>query len=532
MKKIMKLRLRTTITLLVTGVIAFCFLVTNQLIKQNVEATTLDNIEEKARDLSRTVALSTIVKNGLNNKEDEKYIQPYAEEIRKITDVRFVVVLDMNGIRKSHPITSMIGHKFVGGDDKPVYKGKENISIATGTLGKSLRYFTPVYNDEGKQIGAVVVGILVDDVQNQIEKSSSIIYTSAIIGILIGLIGAILLAKKVKNIMFGLEPEEIANLLEQRSAMLRNVREGVLAVDRDSKITLINQEAERLFEKLGINEDPVGQKVGDIIPKFHITSVMETGQKELDQEYSFNGLDLVGNIVPIVVNEQIVGAVATFRDKTDMKSMAEQLTGVRLYAEALRAQTHEFMNKLHVILGLVQLEFYEDVLSYIRDLKDTCENEAGFFTTRFKDPILAGFLLGKVSYAREKGAELVFSDECYLPVPKDRDLENQIVTIVGNLIDNSLDALNKCKEKQVTVEMFPISDEEVSITVSDTGVGMSPELQKSIFEKGFSTKGPNRGVGLYLVLKSIKELNGSISISSEEGTGTKINVVIPFEKQE
>ncbi|AGK55802.1 DcuS/MalK family sensor histidine kinase [Bacillus sp. 1NLA3E] len=530
-KRLLKLRLRTTITLLVSAVIFICFSVTNHLIKKNVELTTLNNIEEKAKDLSRTVALSPVVIDGLSNNVDEKSIQPYTEKIRKATDVRFIVVLDMNGIRKSHPIKEKIGHKFVGGDDKPVYAGKENLSIGKGTLGMSLRFFTPVYNATGKQIGAVVVGILLDDVQTQLDKSSRVIYISAIIGILVGIFGAVLLAYKVKKIMFGMEPDEIANLLEQRSAMLLNVREGVLAVDRDSKITLLNQEAERLFKKVGINHNPVGQKVGDIIPKFHITSVIETGHKELDQEYSINGLVLVANIVPILVNRQIVGAVATFRDKTEMKIMAEQLTGVRLYAEALRSQTHEFMNKLHVILGMVQLEFYDQLLDYVRGLKDTSESEAGFFTSHFKDPVLSGFLLGKVSYAREKGAELKFADECYLPTPNDQEVIKGMITILGNLIDNAIDAVQNSEEKKVAVEILPKPVGQISITVTDTGTGMSPEMKNSIFEKGFSTKGVDRGYGLYLVMHSVAELNGTIDFCSQEGFGTKINVKIPYENR-
>jgi len=532
MKKRKKLRLQTTITLLVTAVICTCFLVAYISSIQYVKETTFAKIEEKARDISRTVAMSQVVINGLSNKEDEDKIQPYAEKIRKATDVRFVVVLDMNGVRKSHPITNKIGKKFVGGDDKPVYKGKENFSIAKGTLGTSLRFFTPVYDEKGKQIGAVSVGIAIDEVQEQMDKTSKNIYISALIGLLVGIIGAVFLAKKVKRIMFGMEPDEIANLLEQRSAMLKNVREGVLAVDQTSTITLLNQEAERLLKNISSNHQLVAKKVDDILPNSHIGTVLETGLKRLDQEYSYKGLVIVMNIVPITVDDQIVGAVATFRDKSEMKLMAEQLTGVRLYAEALRAQTHEFMNKLHVIVGLVQLELYDQILGYVRDLKEQSISTADFFTKNIKDPVLSGFLLGKVSYAREKGSELKFTDETFLPTPKNKDIVKDLVTILGNLIDNALDALAYCENKEVIVEIIPISDRELSITVMDNGIGMSPEVQKSIFEKGFSTKGANRGFGLYLVFQSIKELNGRISISSEEGTGTKINVIIPFEKQE
>jgi CitB family two-component system sensor histidine kinase MalK len=526
-----KLRLQTTITLLVCGVSIVCLLVTNYFIKHNVEQMTIDHIREKARDVSEAAAISPVFINGLskNYEANQKVIQQYAEKMRKVTNVDFMVVLDMHGIRKSHPNADKIGEKYAGGDAGMVFKGHEHTSIAKGTLGMSLRYFTPVYDNDGKQIGAILVGVLLNEVDRKVEQSTSIIYISLLFGIIIGLIGAILLAKKVKKIMFGMEPDEIANLLEQRSAMLEHAREGVLAVDSDSKITLTNQEAARLFNKIGITHNPIGRKVEDLIPKFHISEVMKTGSKAVDQEYFLNGLNIVANIVPIWVNQEIVGAVATFRDKTEIKQMAEQLTGVRSYAEALRAQTHEFMNKLHVILGMVQMEVYDELLDFVKGISYKFQTEVGFITARFKDPVVAGFILGKVSFARENGASLSFSDECYLPKSKNQDVVQDIVTILGNLIDNSLDAVKGCKEKAIEVEIIPFCHDKLSITVSDTGKGMSQSIINSAFKKGFSTKGEDRGFGLYLVEQSVKKLNGTIKIFSNEGSGTRFNVIISDE---
>ncbi|UQD53563.1 two-component system sensor histidine kinase DcuS [Bacillus methanolicus] len=531
-KHIFKLRLQTTITLLVSGVIIFCLLVTNYLTKQYIEETTLTRIEEKARNISRTVALSPIVIDGLSGKSDEATIQTYTEKIRKATDVLFIVVLDMNGIRKSHPNPNKIGKRFVGGDENAVFSGEEYKSTAKGTLGMSFRYFTSVFTDNGKQVGAVVVGILLDDVKNQVKQSDRIIFISMFLGIMIGLIGAVLLAKKVKTIMFGMEPDEIAKLLEQRSAMLEYAREGVLAVDKNGNITLVNQEATRLFKKMGIDEEYIGRKFEDFIPTFHLQAVIEKGQKVIDQEYSLNGLIIVANIVPILVKKEIVGAVATFRDKTDIKIMAEQLTGVRSYAEALRSQTHEFMNKLHVILGMVHLELYDQLVDFVKSVTNTFHSEVGFVTKRFKDPVIAGFLLGKMSNAREKGARLVFSENCFLPKPKDQNVVQEIVTILGNLIDNSLDAVKESQEKKVEVEIIPVFDKKISIAVADQGPGMSAEVKARVFEKGFSTKGQERGLGLHLVKQSVEKLHGQIIISSELGRGTKFIVTFPYEEKE
>ena len=525
-----KLKLQTKITLLVSGVCLLCLLVTNYLVQKNVEETIVDSIEEKARIMSRAAAISPIFIAGLNGDSSEDTIQQYAEKMRKKADMDFIVVLDMNGMRKSHPMPEKIGQKYAGGDAGEVFIGKEHTSIAKGTLGMSLRYFTPVYNNDGEQIGAILVGILLDDVEKKVTESSVVIILSMLLGMVVGLTGAIFMAKKVKSILFGMEPEEIAKLLEQRSAILDYAREGILAVDRSSRITLINQEAARLIETIGVSY-PMTKFAEEVLPQLPFMSVMQTGEKEVDQEYFLNGLVVVANILPIYVNDEIVGAVATFRDKTEIKEMTEQLSGVRTYAEALRSQTHEFMNKLHVILGMVQLEFYDQIPNYVKGITDTFQSEVGFITTRVKDPVLAGFILGKVSYSREKAAKLNFSEDFYLPKPKNKDTVQDLVTILGNLIDNSIDAVHGCQDKKIDLEIRPADDGHLLIKISDTGKGIEQEFMEKVFVKGFSTKGENRGIGLHLVQNSIKRLNGQLSIHSDVDNGAEICINIPYETQ-
>lgn len=532
MKYKLNLPLQYKITILVCGVSILCLLVTNYFIQNNVEQTIIRHIEEKAKDISKTAALSPVFINGLNGNVSDGTIQKYAEKMRKAANVPFIVVLDMNGTRKSHPNTAKIGKKYAGGDAGDVFNGKEHISIAEGTLGKSLRYFTPVYNEDGKQIGAILVGVLLDDVERKVWKSTRVIFFSMFLGLIVGLIGAVLLSRKIKKILFGMEPAEIANLLEQRSAVLEYAREGVVAVDQSARITLLNKEAYRLIKSIGINYDPIGMKIDDVLPQFQFTSLLVTGEKLLDKEYSLRGLVIVANIIPIYVNDEITGAVATFRDKTEIRQLAEQLTGARLYADALRSQTHEFMNKLHVILGMVQMKIYDKLADYVKYISNSFQTEVGFLSARIKDPVIAGFIIGKASYAREQGAILNITENSFFPTPKSNVVLQDVVTILGNLIDNSVEALKGCKEKKVELEMLPIENNKFSITVSDTGGGMNQEVQDQVFEKGFSTKGENRGIGLYLVMEATKKLNGKITILSKSGKGTTLHIIIPFERKE
>jgi two-component system, CitB family, sensor histidine kinase MalK len=526
------LPLRYKITFLVCGVSILCLLVTNYFIQRNFEQTIIANIEEKAKDISKTAALSPVFVDGLSGNESDQTIQQYAEKMRKAANVSFLVVLDMNGIRKSHPMPSKIGKKYAGGDAGKVFEGHEHISIAKGTLGKSLRYFTPVYSQDGKQIGAILVGILIDDVERQVAKSTRVILFSMLLGIVVGLISAIVLSNKVKKILFGMEPVEIAHQLEQRSAILEYAREGIIAVDEFSRITLLNKEASRLIKSMGMNKEPIGMEIGQVMPQLQLSALISSGQRILDQEYSFRGVVIVANIVPIYVNDKITGAVATFRDKTEIRQLAEQLTGAREYAEALRAQTHEFMNKLHVILGLAQMKIYDKLTDYVKQISHSFQTEVGYLSKRIKDPVIAGFIIGKASFARENGAQLNVTENSYIPKPQNNEAVQDVVTILGNLIDNAIDSLQGCNDKKVEVEIVPLENNQLSILVTDTGMGMDKDIQEQVFEKGFSTKGDNRGIGLYLVFETIKKLNGKIMVLSEPGKGTTIHVNIPFEGKE
>ena len=159
-------------------------------------------------------------------------------EIRERTQTDFIVVMDTNGIRKSHPEPNKIGKRFVGGDENQVFSGKEYVSISEGTLGLSMRAFTPVFDHNGEQVGAVTVGSLVDGMNKEIKAVQKENTIGISYGLLIGIIGAVLIASYVKKILFGLEPIEIARRLQEREAMLDSVKEGILAVDQDGKLTL------------------------------------------------------------------------------------------------------------------------------------------------------------------------------------------------------------------------------------------------------------------------------------------------------
>ncbi|ASK62530.1 two-component system sensor histidine kinase DcuS [Virgibacillus phasianinus] len=524
-----RLKLSTIIIIFVCLVVLISLIITDLLFTDSTSENIRDYLEEKAFIVSRTVAESQIVKNGLLDKDEHNNIQDYTSTIQEETDVLFVVVMDMSGIRQSHPNPERIGNHFVGGDEVRALQGEEYISSSTGTLGESLRAFTPIYDDNQNQIGAVSVGISLDAVQQSIQQSHKRVIIGSIFGLLVGIIGAFLLAKYIKKSLFGLEPHAIARIHEERNQMLHSVREGIIAIDRNATIVLVNKSARQVFRKAGLMvRDPIGMKINDFLPGTMLGHVLNRGDTDLDEEQTINGVSIITNRVPLVVNDQVVGAIATFRDKTEVNQLAEQLTGVQLYADTLRAQSHEFMNQLHVLLGLIKMENYEEVNQFISRLVNHQAHEVGNVTRHIKDPAFAGFIIGKMSAARESHVSLTINCETEIPQPDKSEVTHELITILGNIIDNAIESVSNSEQKRIKVNLAYV-DELLSITVSDTGAGIPDNIQEEIFAKGMSTKaGNHRGFGLYLTQRSVEKLAGSVDFSSNH-EGTLFTLIIPYQ---
>jgi two-component system, CitB family, sensor histidine kinase MalK len=521
------IRLHSAIILFVCTVVVLALSITGVLIGERVADQAKKNLSEKTMNIARMVAHSPLVIDALKGKRDEADIQTFASEMQQLTHVRFITVMDMNHIRKSHPDKDKIGKRFVGHDEYRAIKGKEYVSIAKGTLGTSMRAFVPIRDYGGNQVGVVAVGVLMDDVHQSVVQSTKIIYIGIGIGVLVGILGAVLLARKIKTVLLGLEPFQIAKMLQERNAMFESVREGILAVDQFSKVNMVNTEAVRMFRQAGIDDQPIGRYIEDVISDTRLINVLKSGIPEYDREHDINGFSFIVNRIPVKVQNRVVGAIATFRDKTELKQLAEQLTGVKIYAEGLRVKTHEFMNQLHVILGLVHAKKYDKLSAYIHQITNRYQLEVGSVSRLVKDPVLAGFLLSKASKARENGVKLEFTGDGRLPSSKNPEMVHELITIFGNLIDNAIEAVQECEKKEVEISL-KYEDRMLSLSVKDTGRGIPKELEAMIFEKAFSTKGENRGYGLFLVRKSVEKVGGIIQFHSDKGW-TRCTVQLPYE---
>ena len=256
-----------------------------------------------------------------------------------------------------------------------------------------------------------------------------------------GIIGAFLLANNIKNTLLGLEPEEITKLYNEKMGILDAIHEGLVAIDHRGRITLINDSALNIlhFENRVNKENIIGQNIEEVIPNTRMINVLETGESEFEKEQRINNTIIMTNRIPIMNRGKVVGAIASFRDKTEVTRMAEELTGIKKMAWSLRAQNHEFMNKLHTIAGLIQLEEYEEALQFISDVAKVRSNISNILTENIKDVSLSALLLSKYNKAEECRVKLKIDENSKLTKLPQYMTSEEIVSVVGNLIENSLD---------------------------------------------------------------------------------------------
>ena len=520
------MKLNTLVTLMVCAIIGSVLLVVFALYSVQITRATRDDVKDTALGIARTLADSPEIQRGLMQAPQENIIQPIAQAVTKRNDLLFTVVTDMRGIRYSHPNEALLGLHFIGDDLTPALEGKENVSVNRGALAEALRVFTPVYDAQHEQIGVVVVGISLNKVEEQIARGRLNAVWTILFSIFMSSMAIWGLVRVLKRILFGLEPYEISALFEQRQAMLQSLREGVLAVDIHGRVTMINQTAREILLL------PAGKQTENTSAPLlaSLRDVSKTGVARQDQEISCNGRLLLCNMVPVKSQDRVIGAITTFRDKTEVSQLMQRLDGMVNYVDALRAHTHEFMNKLHVILGLLNIKRYDKLEEYILQTAHHYQTDIGTIQSKVKSPVVAGFLLGKINRAKEAGVTLTLADESQIPDTASEEQVAVLITALGNLIENALDAMEGQQEGEIGL-LLHYQNGWLSCEVSDDGPGIDPTQLESIFTKGFSTKGENRGVGLFLARQQIQNLGGDITVESEPGVFTQFFVHIPWDSE-
>ncbi|WP_449350009.1 sensor histidine kinase [Streptomyces shaanxiensis] len=483
---------------------------------------------DQARVVARAVADSPSVREAIGTADPTAELQPYALRVMADTEVDFVTIMSPQGIRWTHPDQKQIGKHFLGNTERAL-KGKTFTETYKGTLGYSVRAVTPVKDGQGRVIGLVSAGIQVEKISKRVQGQLTALLVVAGSALALGAVGTYVINARLRRHTHGMNAAELSRMHDYHQAALHAVREGLLMLDGRYRVALINDGGRELLD-VG---DVVGRSVADLGLPAPLTGALLASEPRVDEVHLTASRVLVVNTSPVSGGEQR-GTVVTLRDVTELQSVMGELDSERGFTQALRSQAHEAANRLHTVVSLIELGRSEQAVDFATAELELAQALTDQVVAAVGEPVLAALLLGKTAQANERGVELVVSEDSRLddgllpPSLPARDL----VTILGNLIDNAVDAAQGSVRARVTVTAYADAGcSELVLRVSDTGAGVDPAHAEAVFRRGFSTKpaGPGgRGLGLALVRQAVTRRNGTLTVAEAEGGGAEFEVRLPL----
>ncbi len=477
-----------------------------------------DAREARLRAAAENVASAQVVQVGLDDPGQRVPLTAYAQQRQDDAGASAVYLSDPAGT------IVVSGDPTRVGDEIDLGPGVTEQRAWTGDLDdrgeRAIAAQVPILGitedvDLGEQVGVVTVTERYPPLAERLRQTVPDMLAFLLVGLALGLAGAWLLARLIKRRTRGLEPTEIADLADQREALLTSLREGVIAVNEAGTVTLLSESARGLLELPAGSE---GRLLVDLDLPLRVLELLLGGDDVRDAVVVVAGRVLVLNSNRVVQDGRPAGTVTTVRDRTELLAMQSQLSARESVTETLRAQTHEFANQLHTISGLLQLEEYDEVSRLVGTLTRRRAEISDFVLDRVEDPAVAALLVAKTSLAVERRVELALSEDSRLP-RLDADLSADVGTVLGNLVDNAVDAVAGDDVARVDVHLSTEGTTTV-VRVADSGAGVPDDLLAEIFQRGVSTKpGPasGRGVGLALVQVVCERRGGSVSVHNDGG---------------
>ncbi|MEE2060547.1 sensor histidine kinase [Rhodococcus artemisiae] len=530
------MKLRTQVLLLQSAVVAVTLGIGFAVFATTTENRVTDEHGQRALAIARTVAADEAVRSevarlaaaddGVVGPDNPELaggdLQNDAESVRAATGALFVVITDEMGLRLAHPDPGLLGLR-VSTDPAEALAGREVVVSESGTLGQSVRAKVPVTDPASDRVvGEVSVGISTDRVHSDLRSDLGYAALVALGALAFGTVGSILLANRWKTLTLGLEPDQLAELVREQEVVLRGISDGVVATDTSGTVTVVNAEARRLLNLHGGAGDPV-DAIG-ISPR--LLDIMDEAQ-------SIPIAATAGDKVVVAVARRVVhdrkdlGTVMSVRDRTDIENLTRELGAVQSLTTALRAQRHEFANRLHLLNGLLQRGRTEQAAEFIGQIIGSGPlGQQLEGADAVADPYLHAFLTAKAAHARESGVRLVLGENTWvhgvLRVPVD------VTTILGNLLDNAVEAARESGRRPAEVEVELVEDgQDLHITVADTGNGVAEEIS-DVFQEGVTTHTDSgvpggRGMGLALAQQIARDHGGDVLLVDRGGHRTPDN---------
>jgi len=466
----------------------------------------------RALAVAHTLAADPAIAAAAATDDPQHILQARAEAARMGSGALFVVITNREGIRLAHPNPQRL-FEPVSTDPSAVLAGRDIINVEQGTLGLSARGKTPLRDGQGAIVGEVSVGFKIHDIREYVLKDLGLASIFAGCALLLGIAGAALLTRRLKRLTLGLEPHELADLVREREAVLHGISEGVLAVDAADRVSVCNTEAARLLDLAPRPGDSVAEL--PLPPSLHAALA---GAGPADNLITVAGdRVLVANYRTVRRDGRDLGGVLTLRDRTDLENVTRELDSVRTLSNALRAQRHEFANRLHVLSGLLQNDHRSEAIEYLYAVSETAMPAIGPLGESVVDPYLQAFVAAKTAEAAEKDVRLALADTSWVSARVTAPVE--VTTVLGNLVDNALDAARRGARRPAWIDLALLEDGgTLHISVVDSGDGVAVELTERIFTEGVSTcDGDGRGLGLALARQAARRLGGDVLLTTAYG---------------
>ncbi|PTL39134.1 ATP-binding protein [Alkalicoccus saliphilus] len=480
---------------------------------------------ERAMDVAKITASNEQIAAGFEEEDPSSVINPIAEEIRTQTGASYVVVGNLQDIRYSHHNPAHIGEPMGTSNDLVFENERSIVYIDKGVSGEAAKAKTPIYNEENELIGVSSVGFLRSDINDTITEHLFSISKWFLIPLLLGITGSFFVSRNVKKSIFNLEPEEISYAFKEKEAILESIHDATMAVDTNGEVVSINKKAREIpyFEN---------QQIGKKIQHQQLIRLLSSMVSEKIPHQSFRVL-LSEKIYLVnasaIMEEEVKGIVLTLRSLKDVESYAREFSQIKEYKENMRVTNHEHLNKLNTIYGLLKLNKTEEATLLISKEVEQQQDVISFLMESVSSPLIVACLLGKKNRASEKKVSLTIDTESCLSSLPSHISEEQIVTIVGNIIDNALESVRGKADKhgEVLISFTDIGN-DIIFDIEDNGPGISQAMVDKIFLEGFTSKtGGDHGLGLAIVTRNLKLLNGEIIVESSQLGGARFTVIIP-----